>query len=222
MRLQAILALLCALIAAAAYHFTPHLMLADLQPVKLETMIPEQFGEWRMVPVSGEIITSPEQDKFIKSIYSQVLTRTYQDNSGHHIMLSIAYTRDQRDNSGTQSHKPEICYPAQGFLVRKTSYESVNFAGKKIKTKRLVTENGARVEPLSYWMMIGNMLTVNMPEKKKALLTYGFRGLIPDGLIFRVSSINSNENEAFMLQEQFIENMASALSEESKARLMGL
>lgn len=71
-------------------------------------------------------------------------------------------------------------------------------------------------------MMIGEKLTVNMPEKKEALLTYGFRGLIPDGLIFRVSSINSNENEAFMLQEQFIENMASALSEESKARLMGL
>ena len=222
MRLQAILALLCALTAAAAYHFTPHLMLADLQPVKLETMIPEQFGEWRMVPVSGEIISSPEQDKFIKSIYSQVLTRTYMDNSGHHIMLSIAYTRDQSDNSGTQSHKPEICYPAQGFQIRSNNRSALMTDSGSIPVRRLLAVQGERVEPITYWTTVGNTVVLNGIETKMAQISYGAKGFISDGLIFRVSTIGDNPEKEFLTQQNFTVNLVRALDAKSKAKIFGL
>ena len=222
MRLQAILALLCALAAAAAYHFTPHHMLADLQPVKLDTMVPEQFGEWRMVPASGEIISSPEQDEFIKSIYSEVLTRTYMDNAGHHIMLSIAYKRDQSDNSGTQSHKPEICYPAQGFSIRKSSQGILNTDFGNISVRQLVTEHIDRVEPLSYWTMVGSVTVQGNLETKLAQMSYGFRNIIADGLIFRVSMIDSDMAASYQIQQKFIAELVQKLSIESRARLAGL
>lgn len=222
MRLQAILALLCALTAAAAYHFTPHLMLADLQPVKLETMIPEQFGEWRMVPVSGEIISSPEQDEFIKSIYSQVLTRTYIDNAGNHIMLSIAYTRDQSDNSGTQSHKPEICYPAQGFSIRKSSQGAFNTDFGNISVRQLITEHIDRVEPLSYWTMVGTVLVQGNLQTKLAQMSYGFRNIIADGMIFRISMVDSDFVASYQTQQKFITALLRALSDEKRTRLAGL
>ena len=102
---QALLAALCLLAALGAYLLTPRQMLADLEPVNLEQMVPKQFGDWRALPQNDDVITSPEQDAFIKSIYSQVLSRVYVDDAGHRIMLSIAYTRDQSDNAGTQSHE---------------------------------------------------------------------------------------------------------------------
>ena len=222
MRLQAILALLCALTAAAAYHFTPHLMLADLQPVKLETMIPTQFGSWKMVPEGTDIISSPEQDEFIKSIYSQVLTRTYIDNAGNHIMLSIAYTRDQSDNSGTQSHKPEICYPAQGFSIRKSSQGIFNTDFGNISVRQLITEHIDRVEPLSYWTMVGSVTVQGNLETKLAQMSYGFRNIIADGLIFRVSMIDSDMAASYQIQQKFIAELVQKLSVESRTRLAGL
>lgn len=221
MRLQAILALLCALTAAAAYHFTPHLMLADLQPIKLETMIPEQFGEWRMVPVSGEIISSPEQEAVIKSIYSQVLTRTYIDNAGNHIMLSIAYTRDQSDNSGTQSHKPEICYPAQGFSIKSNRLESIKTDYGILRVRQLLTQNVGRTEPLIYWTMIGEKVATSSVDVKLSQLSYGFNNIIPDGLIFRVSSITNDVASGYVNQQHFINSLLNHLPEHTRAKLSG-
>lgn len=222
MKLQAILALLCALAAAAAYYFTPHLMLADLQPVKLETMVPEQFGEWRMVPENGGIISSPEQDKFIKSIYSQVLTRTYMNDAGHHIMLSIAYTRDQSDNSGTQSHKPEICYPAQGFNIHSKTIRSLEYGHESLPVVQMVAIDGARIEPLTYWLMIGQDRAITQSDVKRLQIAYGLRDQIPDGLIFRVSVIGEDIQQGFALQQQFIEHLFSALSPAARRRLAGI
>lgn len=222
MRLQAILALLCALTAAAAYHFTPHLMLADLQPVKLETMIPTQFGSWKMVPEGTDIISSPEQDEFIKSIYSQVLTRTYIDNAGNHIMLSIAYTRDQSDNSGTQSHKPEICYPAQGFNISSTKKTIINGAFGDINARQVVAIQGERVEPIIYWTMIGNNVVNSAFLLKKSQIEYGFGGYIPDGLIFRISTIGQDIQDEYKIQNKFVDDLLGSVSSSTRKRISGL
>ena len=55
------------------------------------------------------------KEAIINKIYNQTLTRTYINPRGDRIMLSIAYGRDQSD--ALQMHKPELCYPAQGFRL---------------------------------------------------------------------------------------------------------
>jgi EpsI family protein len=49
---------------------------------------------------------------------------------GYRIMLSIAYGKNQSD--ALQLHKPEICYPAQGFTLLAKQNTPLDLLGKPI------------------------------------------------------------------------------------------
>lgn len=55
---------------------------------------------------------------------------------------------------------------------------------------------------------------------KTALIT-GITGQIPDGMLVRVSTINSNHEPSYKLQEDFVTAMTSAISSEARKRLVG-
>jgi EpsI family protein len=218
---QVLLAVFCLLAAIGAHLLTPHQLLADLDPVNLEQMVPLQFGDWHTLPQNDDGVASPVQEAFIKSIYSQVLSRVYADNAGHRIMLSIAYTRDQSDNSGTQSHKPEICYPAQGFQIVSNQKGSLALGNFLLPVRHLVAVQGARIEPISYWTMVGYQPSVTDLVTKLHQLEYGLRDVIPDGLIFRVSSLGADAQVEYQLQNHFIKTLGTVLSSASKSRITG-
>ena len=221
MKLQSMLAALCLLAAIAAYALTPHLRLADLEPINLEQMIPTEFGEWKMEPTSEAIISSPEQDAFVKSIYSQVLSRTYVNRAGERIMLSIAYTRDQSDNSGTQSHKPEICYPAQGFKLNSIRNIKIETRYGFVDGIAMIAKQGDRTEPLIYWTTVGEMVNNARFSIKIAQMGYAVHNIIPDGMVFRVSSIGDDEGYQILGQKKFINEMVDSLSVKARHRIVG-
>ncbi len=129
-------------------------------------------------------MVNPVQKETMARIYSQTLTRVYRNTAGESIMLSIAYGADQSDDK--QMHYPEICYPAQGFQVLSRQNDVVKTDFGNIRVKRLLT-SGGRTEPLTYWSTVGNkVVNGSSGETKIEQLSYGFRGDIPDGLLFRV------------------------------------
>ena len=219
---QALLASLCLLAAVGAYLLTPRQLLADLEPVNLEQMVPLQFANWRALPEHDDVITSPEQEAFIKSIYSQVLSRVYVDDAGHRIMLSIAYTRDQSDNSGTQSHKPEICYPAQGFQIVSNQQQDLRVREGQWQIRHLVAARADRTEPITYWNMIGIQPAVTGTAIKKAQLYLGMQGVIADGLIVRISNISEDVADSFVIHSEFIEQLLHGMDAYGKKRIAGI
>jgi hypothetical protein len=52
-------------------------------------------------------------------------------------------------------------------------------------------------------------------------LSYGLNGMVPDGLIFRVSSIQSDSANAYKLQDQFVNALFSSIAPAQQARLAG-
>jgi Protein of unknown function (DUF3485) len=50
---------------------------------------------------------------------------------------------------------------------------------------------------------------------------YGLRGQIPDGLLFRVSSINTDSAASFRLQERFLSDLAGSMNPEILSRYFG-
>lgn len=222
MKRQFILALLCLITALAAYNFTPSQRLADRWLVNLEQMIPPEFGEWQMEQAQQTLVVSAEQTVFIQSIYSQVLSRSYVNRYGDRIMLSIAYTQDQSDNTGKQSHRPEICYPAQGFVIRDNRHSTLHSPMGSIKLNQLIAVQGERVEPISYWTMIGSKAVNSVIETKLAQIGYGLHGMIADGLIFRVSTLGSDPAIEYAKQEQFINQLITSLSGSDRQRIAGL
>lgn len=220
---RAAAALLLMLAAAlGAWALVPTDKLSDqFGALDLETAIPAEFGDWQMLPAHSGGIVNPQQNAVIEQIYTQTLSRTYVNRrTGEAVMLSIAYGEDQRD--GMALHYPEVCYPAQGFQMKSNRKGVVTLAQGAIPVRRLETIAGQRFEPVTYWTMIGEHATLGGLDKKLTEMRYSLRGQIPDGLLFRVSSISRDSQAAFLLHEGFIGAVLAGLPEGSRTRIAGL
>ncbi|MEM8516781.1 EpsI family protein [Janthinobacterium sp. CAN_S7] len=210
------------LASLAAAYAKPTVRLAETMPMPaLEKIVPSQFGIWHEETSSVGAVIDPQIQSELKRIYTQILSRTYINDRGERIMLSIAYGKDQSDT--TQVHYPEICYPAQGFQIGSTREEVLSTRQGDIPLKRLETSmENQRYEPVTYWTTVGDVVVTNRTDKKLVEMRYGFKGQIPDGLLFRVSSIDRDAAAAFRLQDDFVKAMQAALDPASKLRLMGI
>ncbi|TVT78556.1 MAG: EpsI family protein [Denitromonas halophila] len=220
---RAIIAMLImALAATLAWLLTPTHRLADENPVSLESMIPTAFGDWQVDANAFAGVVNPQQTELINRLYSQTLSRTYVNTkTGDRIMLSIAYGEDQRD--GMQLHYPEVCYPAQGFQIKSSRIGQIVSNAGAIPVRRLETNLGRqRVEPVTYWTTISEQVVLGGAAKKLAEMRYGLNGQIPDGMLFRVSSIDSDTERAFALQGSFVDSLISAVPPSARQRLAGL
>jgi EpsI family protein len=223
-RLHAWVICVAAVVVALASHaFQPTELLAQrLGEIDLEAVVPEKFGAWRHDASSATGVVDPQTKALIDSIYTRTLARVYVADDGYRVMLSIAYSRDHSDNRDS-FHRPEICYPASGFNILSQADAQVATAYGDVSARRLVTRlSAARPEPVTYWVTIGEHAVVTGMDRKLASLRYTSRGLIPDGLLFRVSSIDPNPDRAFARQEQFIREFVAALAVQDRRRVTGL
>ncbi|MDP2881236.1 MAG: EpsI family protein [Azonexus sp.] len=206
--------------AGLAIAMRPTQKIADQGPkVVLETMIPHAFGEWQEEKQSGTQIVDPQTKEMLDKIYSQTLSRTYINGSGYRVMLSIAYGNDQSDSM--QVHKPEVCYPAQGFALQGKQSGTLAVTNGEIPVIRILTTLGQRSEPVTYWTTIGDQVVKPGIHKKLAEMSYGLSGKIPDGMLIRVSSIDAQSDNAYQMQNRFAAQMLDALAPQHRQRLTG-
>lgn len=199
----------------------PAARVMDAAPAaSLEEVVPRQFGDWREDAPRALQVVNPQTQELIDRLYSQVLTRVYVNGAGYRIMLSLAYGSDQR--GGLQAHKPEVCYPAQGFDVHRNAPALLQTGFGTIPARRLLTSMQARREPLTYWFTVGERAVQGRMHKRLVDLRMGLTGRIPDGLLFRVSSIDPDEARAYRLQEQFINQLLASVAPAERRRLSGL
>ncbi len=221
-RLRAVIVFVAMLLAAVATSvLTPRVPLSDrLGRLNLESDVPQQLGPWQLDRSGPAYVVNPQTAEVLSKIYSQTLTRTYVHPQGYRIMLSIAYGGDQRD--AMQVHYPEVCYPAQGFSVLQNHTDQIRLAQTSIPVRRLETSLGSqRQEPVTCWTTVGEQVVQGDLNKKWAEMSYGLKGLIPDGLLFRVSSIDADTPRAFQWQDQFVKDLVQALPKAVRARLTG-
>jgi EpsI family protein len=217
-----ILGALMALSAGATKLITPTVFIsASLPAFDLSTIVPIQVGEWVEQKEMNAAVINPQALEMINKIYTQSLSRTYVNKSGERIMLSISYGADQRD--GLEVHHPEVCYPAQGFQVISNQRGFISTHSGAIAVKRLETNlSNQRYEPVTYWTTIGDQVVTTGVNKKMLEMGYGLKGEIPDGLLFRISSIDTDTAHAFAIQDSFVNTLAELVAPKHKGRLMGL
>ena len=188
--------------------------------VEFARIIPTQFGDWQEEVQHSAQIVDPQQKQTIDKIYAQTLTRTYVNQSGRRIMLSLAYGTNQSD--GVALHLPEVCYPSQGFILLSEQKGVLPTPYDDIRVKRLMTQLRQRHEPVTYWTMLGDHVVQGGLETKLAQLQYSVHGQIPDGLLFRVSSIASDAAVGYAEQQRFVQALLGSLSDADRHRLAGL
>ena len=221
-RYQLVLACVAILFAAvAAKALTPRLHMADTaEKIMLETALPKAFAGWTPVP-DVRVVEPPGSDTLARELYSQEVSRGYANADGAVVMLLVAYGPSQSDR--LQLHRPEVCYTAQGFRVTRLPDADVSYNAESppVKTVRLVTRREDRVEPVTYWMRVGNDLSMGQVERQMIKVQYGLRGLIPDGALIRVSSVGLNTDEAFRIETKFIQDLLESASPELRRFLIG-
>jgi EpsI family protein len=204
-----------------AWKLKPTIKLADIPPtINLIQDTPKKFNNWTLINTPNNVIVNPEQQTVINNIYSQTLSRTYKNHqNGSIIMLSIAYGEEQNDNKAV--HFPEVCYPAQGLQISKKMNAVIKTPFKSINVNQLIANGNSRVEPITYWITIGQYQILNSKQAKFKQLAYGLKGQIPDGVLVRVSSIDQNIEKAYAEQQLFINDFLESLAPKVRDKLIG-
>ena len=135
-------------------------------------------------------------------------------------MLSLAYGEEQTDSMRVNS--PEVCYPAQGVALAKASRKLVAVSTRQIPVAQVVATLSNRVDPMTYSISVGDTVVEPDTSRKFAQLRYGFKGLIPDGLLLRVSSIDAEKNKAFEIQEEFQQSLEKSLNADNRRIMFGI
>ncbi len=188
--------------------------------ISLVAIVPTQFGEWRELRENAVQVINPQTQALLDKLYSQILTRTYENAQGYRIMLSLAYGDDQ--TGGLAAHRPEVCYPAQGFKLGAVSDAPLPTPFGSIDARRLSTRLGARNEPVTYWLTTGDQVVKTTFDKRLAQIRLGLTGQIPDGLLFRVSSIDNDDARGFAMQQKFTADLLNSVSPTARKQLSGL
>jgi EpsI family protein len=187
----------------------------------LEAMVPTTFGEWRKVDEVAQVI-DPATKVLLERIYPETLSRTYVNGAGYRVMLSIARSANQLGIQ--QAHRPEVCYPAQGFKRLGEMEVGVQLTTTygPIAVRRLTASIGSRIEPVTYWLTMGDEVVDSQWDKRiiqiRALLT----GENPGGLLFRISSIDGDSKGAFAMHQAFVADMMKSVPARARSRLAGL
>lgn len=220
-RRRALGALLGALMAAAALAsraLTPAAAPDPRARIDLARMVPAAFAGWRVDPSLAPVQADPALQRSLDGLYNQTLSRTYVDRAGQRVMLSMAYGGNQTGN--LEMHKPEQCYAAQGFAVSRVARAEFRSRFGRFPLTRLVADADRRHEPVSYWMTVGRRTIKDGAEQKLQKLRALLTGVIPDGMLVRVSTIGDDDTAAFRAQDAFVNDLLAALDRRDRARVV--
>lgn len=221
LRVNIVLGVAMALTAIATHALTPVTRLAETRArFDLAAAIPTHFAGWSVDTTLAPVALNPDSQAALDRIYDQTLARTYVGPSGQRVMVSIAYGGDQ--SKALQLHLPEVCYTAQGFhIIDKRDGVLVTGFGS-LPVKRLVARADLRIEPITYWITVGDQVTRAGLAQKLQMLAYGLSGKIPDGMLVRVSTIDHDALAAYRVQDGFTAALLAALTPQSRTRLLGV
>lgn len=206
-----------ALTSGLAFARTPKPYVAPLKMAAFEAAVPKAVGPWRQVE-SGSVVLPPP-DALSERLYDNLLTRVYLDPDGRAVMLVMAYKNVQ--DGIVQVHRPEVCYPAAGFVLESERHQSLRVAGNVVPTKAFAARRPDRVEQVLYFTRLGRHFPLSWSEQRWAVLDANLAGQIPDGLLARVSIIQNDQSSAIALLSGFVETLSAQAGPTLRAILTG-
>jgi exosortase B len=187
--------------------------------VDLEAMIPASFGGWRLEEEVVPIAPTPDVQANLDRLYRQIVSRTYVNDVGEHVMLMVAYGGDQSD--ALKAHRQESCYAAQGFAINGLEHGTLTTAGRTIPVTRMHAVRAERSEPVTYWFTMGDRVVLGRAERLKVQLENGLARRIPDGMLVRVSNLSGDARGAYAVHQSFVAALVAALAPADANRFVG-
>lgn len=206
--------------AAGAAALTPRRHVVLLPPGRqLEALVPSRIANWQSVP--SELFVLPKSENSLSDrLYNQTLTRLYEAPDALPVMLVMAYGNVQNDL--LQLHRPEVCYAAVGFQISGSATARVPLSpAVGLPVRELIATAESRVEPIVYWTRIGDALPTTGGEQRWSKLQQQFDGIIPDGILVRMSTVAEPTPQTFAELRRFAAAMVAAVAPADRAVLIG-
>ncbi len=196
-----------ALLAASAVAFArqPRAQAPRIKSGTFDEWVPPSFGDWTLVGSSGVVLPPP--DALSDRLYDDLVTRVYSSSNGN-VMLLVAY--NNRQDGVLQVHRPEVCYPAGGFILSNQRNVSISALGKQIPAKAFTATSEDRTEQVLYFTRLGSSYPRSWSEQRFAVVEENLAGRIPDGLLFRVSLLGTDQDAAVERLRAFTRAFAAA------------
>ncbi|OYW45964.1 MAG: EpsI family protein [Sphingomonadales bacterium 32-68-7] len=175
----------------------------------LEKMIPNTIGNWTFAAASGLVLPPP--DSLSDRLYDSIVTRVYTNPVGQTLMMLIAY--NNRQDGVLQIHRPEVCYPAGGFVLSETQPVDVGLGGAApLPCQAFSARSVERDEVVLYWTRVGDTFPRRWLDQRLAVARANLDRVIPDGLLVRVSTLGGDLPVELPVLERFIADMAQKSS----------
>ena len=207
-RRDLIIAGLAVAAAATAEGLRPRHKLILLQGGKINEMVPTTFGAWTAEASPG-LVSPGQAGKLAKTLYSEIVERTYHDEkTGAAVMVLAAYGDTQSDL--LQLHRPETCYPAVGFAIVSSVPKLLpipNHGG--LPVREVVASADDHLENIIYWTRIGEFLPQSDKEQRSVRLDNAMHGYVADGILFRCSVVGDTQ-VSFQVLEEFVPALLAA------------
>jgi EpsI family protein len=182
------------------YSRTPVRLSMPVSQENFSAAIPEKVGQWTSRK-SQELVLPPRDES--NSLYENLETRIYEGAGLPTIMLLIAFSSKQQND--IQVHRPEVCYPASGFPILWSRQAQINLASRSIVGRELLAERGGLRERIFYWVRVGASFPTSWAQQRVTMAVQNLKGVVPDGALFRVSSIEEPDNPNLEVIMNFIE-----------------
>ena len=193
-------------VAAGAAVLTPRRHLGFLRSASLVDMVPVRVGPW--ADTGGEGLILPESQGSA-SIYDKVVTRSYVARNLPAVMLLVAYGAAQ--GGLMQVHRPEVCFQSAGFRIDGDNTASVPLPdGAVVPAKVFTARREQRVERVLYWTRIADRFPTSLFAQRTIMLQAGLQGLVPDGLLVRMSVLGGDWAEAQAILKTFARYLVQA------------
>jgi EpsI family protein len=193
---------------------------------ELAHTLPSVVAAWHVVPSTlVPVGVNVSTDTSINQPYNQSELRTYANAAGQRLYVAVAWGRKQRQE--VKIHRPELCYPAQGFQV--LSLQDLTFPlrtpqGEPVVGKRMLArDRNGQLEAVSYWIRIGAVYSDSAWRTRWHILNEGLAGRIPDGVLVRVSQRVADQSDlaaVYKRQEDFAAQLVSLSAAPTRAILV--
>ena len=174
---------------------------------KLDALVPKTIGAWKFVAASGLVV--PPNDQLSRALYSNLLTRVYSDGQNPPVMLLVAQSGSQ--TGVLQIHRPETCYTAGGYHISAVAPQPIQVGSFIVPANSMNASVDGVIEHVIYWTRVGDRMPASWRQQRLAVAEQNIRGIIPDAILVRVSTVTDDANSARATLQAFVRALVGSL-----------
>lgn len=198
--------LFCSAAGVAAWR-QPNQHLDYLGRDKLDDIVPKTIGPWKFVAASGVVV--PPNDQLSRALYSNLMTRVYTDGQNPPVMLLIAQSGSQ--TGVLQIHRPETCYTASGYQISAVTPQPIQLGSTVVPANSMDASVEGVTEHVIYWTRVGDKMPASWKQQRLAVAEQNIRGVIPDAILVRVSTVREDAEGARAALQSFVRALIASV-----------